>query len=452
MRRNWNILILAPYNPYFFIGTEDGHYYPRIAGGGPGAATEVTSVVNIPPPTAGEQALERKQVELLELQVQEAQRQSKLLEESFPASQELLREQLSLTKELAAFQRRSLERQEGFEQQLIKALGPAEETAAAKEIRGLSEQRALSILKGEAPALSPQQAGLIEETFKAAETEATTQLRTFAEELAATRGLKLTDAPIGETVLRETGRMAGGLAGAKATAKLDVSQTNQAFQEGVRQFQEGLRQQAFMNRLALTGREMPGLGIGIMGAPSLLAGAGAGMAAPIASSGSILNRMQAGRLAGASQTQTTGFTPGVFDYFSALAGAGGTALGGWAMGGFKGSSERFKRDIEPLDVDEYERARLKVKETPVVRFKYKWDRSEDRKHLGIVIETSPEEVSRDGLTLDVPGYLGLTLAAVKGVDRRVDRLEARLPIGARGRLPVAGHKAEEGRLPVRRAA
>ncbi|HAM57923.1 MAG TPA: hypothetical protein DCQ64_21930 [Candidatus Rokubacteria bacterium] len=61
---------------------------------------------------------------------------------------------------------------------------------------------------------------------------------------------------------------------------------------------------------------------------------------------------------------------------------------------------------------------------------------EDRKHLGILIETSPEEVSRDGVTLDLPGYMGLTLAAVKGVDRRIDRLEARLPVGKRARLPV----------------
>lgn len=455
----------AGYDPRCFAEIE-GQWLPVISGGGPsgGGKTTVTSTTIIPGPTAKETELQAKQIDLLDLQVKEAQRQSKLLEESFPASQALLKEQLAATQELVAFQRKSLT---ALDQQ-----APEGPTQIEKEIKTLSDQRALAILKGEAPPLSPQQEGFIEETFKSADTEARTGLRSFAEELAATRGLKLTDTPIGDTVLRESARLSGGLAGAKATAKLDVSQTRQAFEEGVRQFQENLRQQAFLNRLALTGRDVSGLSAG-----SILANAGASLTSPVATNANLLNRMQDLRLGSAGRSQTGPGQPfnmaglgGILGGVGALgvgAGVLGGGLGLFGSGagiagmsdaavaaGFAGtfSTLRAKREIEPLDVDEYERARLKVKDTPVVRFKYKWDRPEDRKHLGIIIETSPEDVSRDGVTLDMPGYMGLTLAAVKGVDRRVDRLEARLPVGKRARLQVDGRVIEKRRLPVRSAA
>lgn len=460
---SWNARAAAGgYDPRSFVQVE-GQWLPVIAGGGSGGGkTRVQSTTVLPGPTAEETALNKKQVELLELQIKEGQRQSKLLEEAFPASQALLKEQLALTTELASFQRKSLERQTVFEERLL----AAEETAPQKEIRELSEQRALAILKGEAPPLSRQQEGFIEEIFASAGREASVGLRDFAEELAATRGLKLTDTPIGETVLREGGRLASGLAGAKATAKLDVSQTQQAFQEGVRQFQESLRQQAFLNRLALTGREAPGLSFGAFGAPSLLTGGTGSLTNAAAVNANILDRMQNLRLGGAGSSRF-GRGPGAgFDWGTtgALIGgvgalAGGTALLGSSLGWWGAaapaagaSTAKVKKDIEPLDVDEYERARLKVKDTPVVRFRYKWDGPEDRKHLGILIETSPEEVSRDGTTLDFPGYMGLTLAAVKGVDRRIDRLEARLPVEKRARLPVNERVIEKRRLPMRSAA
>jgi len=401
--RDWSIL--AAQYPDRFEWLYD-RWLPIISGGGPGKTT-TNMTVAVPAPSQQEKDLQAKQVELLGLQVEEAKRQSKLLEESFPASQKLLQDQLALTSELVAFQRGQLGK---------------EETAASKEIAALSEQRALAILKGEAPPLSPQQEKFIDESFAEAERVATQKLRSFADELAATRGLRVTDTPIGEVALREGANLGAQLSGARAVAKLDASQTQQAFGESVRQFQESLKQQAFMNRLALTGTAgQPGATLGA---------ANLALAAPTITNANLLGQMGTERLASAARKQTGVYSPGFFDYFSATAQALGAAAGAYA------SSARFKRDIAPLDVDEYERARLKIKETPVVRFAYKWDEPDERPHLGIVIETSPEEVSRDGLTLDLPGYMGLTLAAVKGVDRRIDRLEARLPVTPRARLPV----------------
>ena len=406
--RDWTALAAQYPDRFVWDDWGGGRWLPIICGGGKGKTT-TNMTVSVPAPSQQEQNLQAKQVELMGLQVEEAKRQSKLLEESFPASQKLLQEQLALTTELVTFQRGQLGK---------------EETAASKEIAALSEQRALAILKGEAPPLSKQQAGFIDEQFAEAERVATTKLRSFADELAATRGLRVTDTPIGEAALREGANVSAQLAGARATAKLDASQTQQVFGESVRQFQESLKQQAFMNRLALTGQANPAAGT--LGAANLA------LAAPTMTGANLLAGYQGERLAGAGRKQTGVYSPGFFDYFSATAQALGAAAGSIS----KASSARFKRDIAPLDVDEYERARLRVQETPVVRFAYKWEGPEERPHLGVVIETSPEEVSRDGLTLDMPGYVGLTLAALKGVDRRVDRLEARLPVRPRARLPV----------------
>lgn len=388
--------------------------------GGGGGTTTVTTV--IPGPSDEERALQRKQVELLELQIGEARRQSKLLEESFPQSGALLKEQLELTRELASFQRAQLVRQESLEKQLLEAVKPVPETAEQKEIRDLSEKRALAILRGDAPVLSPQQSELIETTFTSAEEEAQTSLRQFGEELAASRGLRLTDAPIGAEIARAGTALASSLASSKAGAKLEAGRTQQLFQENVRQFQEALRQQAFQNRLALSGRDSPGLNLAAVGAPGLLLGAPGVIGAASGTAGSILERMQALRMGQATTTQTSRLRA-PDQTAQILTGLGSAALIGGGIFASRFSSARFKRDIEPLDKDEYERARRSVAKTPVVRFKYRWEGRDEPTHLGIVIETSPPDVSRDGLTLDVPGYLGLTLAAVKGVDRRVDRLE-----------------------------
>ena len=390
-----------------------------------GERGSTSTVVTIPGASEEEKSLQRKQVELLELQIGEAKRQSALLEETFPASRALLQEQISLTKELATFQRAQLVRQEGLEKQLLTAFEAEKETPQQQELRDLSEKRALAILRGDAPVLSAQQEGLIEDTFKSAETEAKTGLRQFAEELAASRGLRLTDAPIGAEVAREGGQITSRLASAKAASKLAAGETQQIFQQNVAQFREGLRQQAFMNRLALTGREAPGLGLAAAGAPNLLLGGRNSLDAAAVTGGHILDRMQQARFGAAGRTSSFS-TGGEFDLAGiggVLGGVGALARGAAALKPFFPSTARVKTDIEPLDRDEYERARRSVANTPVVRYRYQWDRVGEPKRLGILIETSPPEVSRDGLSLDVPGYLGLTLAAVKGVDRRVDRLE-----------------------------
>lgn len=102
----------------------------------------------------------------------------------------------------------------------------------------------------------------------------------------------------------------------------------------------------------------------------------------------------------------------------------GSSVGGAAaMGAMAFSSGKLKKDIEPLDVDEYAKALVKVRETPVVRYKYKWEGRERAPHIGPILEMSPEEIKEDDFRINVADYTGLTHAALKAVDRRVTALE-----------------------------
>lgn len=418
-----------------------------LGGGRGGGSTTVQTTVSVPPPSEEERALQKKQVELLELQVGEARRQSQLLEQSFPQSAALLQAQLQLTQDLVASQRRGLDiqerallRQEKGEEEaaargarLEGLLGEIAPTETGKEIQRLSEQRTLAQLRGEAPSISPQEEQFIEEQFSAAATEAKGAVRQFAEELAASRGLRLTDSPIGGEALRVGGDIATRLAGAKAQSKLQAGEAQRLFQEQISQFQSQLRQQAFQNRLTLLGRQAPtsallggiatpGLGLGATGAPSLLVNAPGVIQGSIAGLSPILSGLRQERFAAAPTTQFSRTTGGPGPDFLGA----GTQLASSALIAFGlRSSLKFKKDVEPLDRSEYAKALSKVRKTPVVRFRYKWDDAESHPRTGIILETSPPELSRDGQTVDLLSYAGLQLAALKGLDRKVQRLERR---------------------------
>lgn len=107
-------------------------------------------------------------------------------------------------------------------------------------------------------------------------------------------------------------------------------------------------------------------------------------------------------------------------------------IAGAAMGGGF-SSAKLKKGIQPLDPDEYERARLKVKDLPIARWRYKWEDDDRVPHIGPIAELSPPEIRDGPLKLSFLDTAGLTLAAVKGVDRRVDRLEGLMDTVHRGR-------------------
>ena len=76
----------------------------------------------------------------------------------------------------------------------------------------------------------------------------------FADELAGGRGLRLSDTPIAAPLLRERQRGLQGLESIRAQTGLDLQSRGLLAAQGLREFQEGLRQQAFQNRFALMGQ------------------------------------------------------------------------------------------------------------------------------------------------------------------------------------------------------
>jgi hypothetical protein len=104
------------------------------------------------------------------------------------------------------------------------------------------------------------------------------------------------------------------------------------------------------------------------------------------------------------------------------------------------SSATLKKNINPLDRDEYDAALDKVRALPIARWLYKHEPDSRTPHIGVIAELSPDEIRDGPLHVNLMDMAGLTLASVKGLDRKVTRLEARLPVRGASttglRLPI----------------
>jgi hypothetical protein len=424
----------------------------RAISGGGGSGGGKTTVTNmVPPKTKEEIELIGKQNEILDIQISELKRQNEALTAVFPDQVRLLKAQT----EAAVFSAEA--QKELFAAAMDEVRGTPEE----QEIRTLSNQRALALLKGETPPLLPGQQERIDKIFGAAREEATGELTRFGEDLATSRGMRVTDSPIGNELLRQKRTLEQNLAAGKAGAELDVGHAQQVFGESVRQFQEQLRLKGFENRLALTGRSAGGgLPVNTM-APAFASSTGS---QALAGSQGLLGQLSADRLGQASQTSRSFGDPSAPGRAAVTGGVGGAAsgamLGGmytsWSgpgmligagvgalvggLGGYYGaSSATLKKNILPFDRDEYDQALDKLKATPITTWRYKWDADDRQKRTGVLLELAPDEIKEDRLRLDMVSYAGMLHAGLKAVDRRVPRMEG-LPIGAKSRgahaLPV----------------
>lgn len=393
--------------------------------------------------TATARALEKEekdllatQNEVLKVELAQITRQNQALEAIFPESKEILRGLTAATTKVVDV--------------FSGALDALKETPGEREIRGVSEQEALKTLRGEAPLVTPQEQTLLDRIFETERTRGLADIRQIGEEAAAARGLHLTDTPIGREVTESARKFSEGLAAEKARTTLDVGRSGQQFREAVRQFQEGLRFQAQQNRLALTGMSPFALN------------------PPI----STVSPAQAGQTVASTLAPLTGrpvstaFTrsgSGSFDTFNA--GINLTQLAGAAGGSmFTGSSARLKKNILPLDPEEFERAKtargvrlpistdgydealLKLRETPVTRWRYRWERDDTRApHIGPILELSPEEIREDDTRINLLDYIGLTHAGVKALDRTVTRLALDLRVArpSQERLPILTKEARQ---------
>ncbi len=89
-----------------------------------------------------------------------------------------------------------------------------------------------------------------------------------------------------------------------------------------------------------------------------------------------------------------------------------------------GSSREFKKDIQPLSIEECAEIVEKLKNVEVVRYRYKNLREDQRLRIGVIAEDAPEEFAtsdKKGVSpLDAIGFL---LAAVKGQQEQIQSLE-----------------------------
>lgn len=376
-------------------------------------STKTTTQVNVPPPTAQETALQASQLEVSRAQLQAIQDQGAFQREQFDLLGPLVDQQV-------ADAQAARERAEG--------LAPLQQN--------LLEQELARIERG--GAATPEQQRLIGEVTDRAIASGESDIGAFqqrgldllANELAPSLGLRPSDSPIidrggriAEEGLRLQSSLVSNLRGAQAQAELNfplavqqLQSSGTQFQQGLatqkQQFAEGLRQQAFINRLNLTSGT-GGSGLNLIGATN-------------PNTAASLGNLQQLRLGSAPQTTSTSGL-GISGIGSVLSGAG--AFGGLFGAGGVFSSKEFKEapDKHPRGsryVD-HERTLEAVERLPVERWRYKDGLGlGDHEHVGPYAEDVHDAfgVGNDWM-IHPADAIGIGLSATKALAKKVRVLE-----------------------------
>lgn len=109
----------------------------------------------------------------------------------------------------------------------------------------------LARVNGTQPILSPEQQAQLDQIYNATRQQGSEDLQSSAQQAANQRGLALSDSPVGNEYLRQSRLFDRDLASQKAASALDLGNASANFNAQLHQFQSGLQQQAFANRLAL---------------------------------------------------------------------------------------------------------------------------------------------------------------------------------------------------------
>lgn len=137
---------------------------------------------------------------------------------------------------------------DAFRQSLMASESDAQRT---KQFNDTIYQQLSDRLSGKA-FLTPQEQDALDKLYASSKATGEEDLTKYGQQIAAQRGMRTSDSPIGNEMVRERGRLALGLESAKASSMLQLSQGQKNFEESVRQFQEGLANQGFQNKLALS--------------------------------------------------------------------------------------------------------------------------------------------------------------------------------------------------------
>ena len=108
---------------------------------------------------------------------------------------------------------------------------------------------------------------------------------------------------------------------------------------------------------------------------------------------------------------------------NAWMGAAGSALGGWASGGFATSSKDAKKNFKPVSDDQ---ALKSVEKTPVTNWNYKPGEGDGGNHTGPMAQTVQknmgEQAAPGGKMIDLVTLNGVNMAAIAALSRKVDKL------------------------------
>lgn len=93
----------------------------------------------------------------------------------------------------------------------------------------------------------------------------------------------------------------------------------------------------------------------------------------------------------------------------------------------QGSSKDVKKNINYLSTDDYKEILDKLKQVQVVSYKYDSEDDSVKKHIGVIAEDSPDEItSDDKKSIRTSDYLAFLLAAIKQQQKEIEDLKQQI--------------------------
>ena len=213
------------------------------SGGGGSGSTTNTTVVNVPGKTE-----EEKELDAINLEIAKQQKDQLFMSRVYEDPETSLAALDDPTKEASL----GLQGLSKFDTPTLRAqlARKKESDVLSRDYESMVTRQLKARMSGEA-FLTPQEQAALDKMYDTATTRGNEELTRYAQEVAGQRGMRVSDSPIGNEIVREKGRLTQGLEAAKASSSLDLVQGQKTFEESIRQFQAGLAQQAFQNRLSL---------------------------------------------------------------------------------------------------------------------------------------------------------------------------------------------------------
>ena len=121
---------------------------------------------------------------------------------------------------------------------------------------------------------------------------------------------------------------------------------------------------------------------------------------------------------------------------------GFTCCGGPDSFGCPISRREFKRDIERLDQQGLARIYDELRKIQLSTYHYKTDATGTPRHLGFIIDDTrtPYPINADGMSVDLYGYMSMSVAAIQMQSREIDALRAEVAALRRARRSAANHR------------